>query len=487
MSLKGRSQELTRTRTWRAAGLVLLLILGVNTSLLIEANGPVGASTAPSATSLHVVGGPVDVGSRAIVIYVDKSRKLHLAAIDPVSLKVVWQYPYSAVGVTPGVTLSPVSIGNIVMDVANIGKPKDALVVVSGIDANTGEAVWHSTASFTPTDSPTTCAQGTYFCIPGYNADNSTSLLLLQPNGVGQGHLLNGPYREIGPDLFQTYASKPTLEQIAANGTRAWQMSVATLFGPGFSPDYGWDFNPTVTLDIGTIEPIVKGNGYNVSKEKTLGINLATGAINWSLNAEYLCGGSLAFLSTQVACRYGGITSKPAVKNRTPSYRGLTISLVGLNPDTGAVTWSLPVRDVSALMNGDGLPFLDDTHVVVTLGDGQKALLDTSSGTTAPLSSGEIWWCQKYSSYTVSMPKGYSYAADRTSTPLYFGCTANGRSSAKEPDTTPENVGTTVNGVFIWPAPGGLLRTHVVGTPQSIARFTGDEVESEGTSPARSR
>ena len=457
-------------RIWKSASLVALILFAVGLIVpSIDASTPVGASAALPASALHVVGGPIEVGNRAVVIYVDHSRNLHIAGIDPSGLKVLWQYPYSAVGVTPGLVLSPVAIGNVVMDVENTGKPKDATVLVSGINANTGQVIWRSRSSFTPTDSPSTCAQGTYFCIPGYNSDNTTSLLLLPPTGVGQGRLLNGPYRDIGPDLFQTDASRPTIEQLTPSGAQAWRLSVSSLFGPGYSPDYGWDIYPTTTLDVGTIEPIVKGNGYNVSKEKTLGIDLATGATTWTLNDEYQCGGSLAYLSTQVACSYGGVTIKPAVKRKYPSYRGLTITLVGFNADTGAVTWKLPIRDVNSLMNGNGLPFLDDSHVVVTLDNGHKALLNTSDGTTAPLSSGQILWCQKYPNFTVTMPKGYSYDADRTSTPLYFGCTASGETAKKEPNTTPESVGTTVDGVFLWPAPGGVLKSRVIATPQTIA------------------
>jgi hypothetical protein len=390
-----------------------------------------------------------------------------LAALDPVSGHVVWQRPYSAVDVTPGVVLTPISVGNVVLDVSNTGKPKDELVLLSGINAETGNVVWHNPASFTPSDAPFPCAQGKYFCLPGYNSGSNTALLQIQRDGTPV-RALNHPFRDIGPDLYQTDASKPTLEQLTGDGTRAWQEPVSALFGTGYSTDDGWDFNSTTSLDVGTVEPIVKGNGYDVSDEKTLGINLNTGATAWSLAAEYQCGGSLAFLSTQVACTYGGVTSKPSNKKKAPSYSGLTVALVGFDPDTGAVSWKVPIADVKAIMNGDGLPFLDDTHVVVTLTTGKKALLDTSNGTTSSLSSGEVLWCQKEPSYKVSMPKGEAYFGHRFSTPLSFGCDANGMSTTKLPSTTPATVGVTVDGEFVWASPGGL-RTRVVGTPQSFA------------------
>jgi outer membrane protein assembly factor BamB len=458
-----------RRRIMRGLGIVALVGVGVvSSSILLQPARPAGAALPKSAASLHVVGGPVSVGNRAVVIYVNSARNLYLAGIDPVSDKVIWQYPYSATGVTPGVALTPSAIGNMVMDVSPAGTPKNPLVRLSGINAPTGQVVWRSQGSFIPTDAASPCALGKYFCIPGYNEDGSSSLLLIDPTtGTGQG-LLNGPFREMGTDLYQTDASKPTLEQVSPGGTEAWHASVASLFGPAFSPDYGWVIIQTATLDVGSFEPIVKGNGYDVSDEKTMGIDLATGNPVWSLTAEYDCGGSLFFVTSQVACQYGGVLRKPAVHGKTPSYKGLTIALTGFDASTGSVTWRVPVRNVSAIMNGAGLPFRDDTHVVVTLSNGHSALLNTSNGTMGRIAKGEIFWCEEDPTYKANAPTGYSYEANRTSTSLYFGCTANGKASKKVPNTTPESVGIKVDGIFAWPAPGGL-RTRVVGIPQSIA------------------
>ncbi len=121
-----------------------------------------------------------------------------------------------------------------------------------------------------------------------------------------------------------------------------------------------------------------------------------------------------------------------------------------------------------AIMNGDGLPFLDDTHVVITLTDGKKALLNTDDGTTSPLAKGEVYWCEKDPDFKVNAPKGFSDEASRTSTSLYFGCTASGEASTKVPKTTPASVGITIDGMFAWPAPGGL-RTRAIGAPATFA------------------
>ncbi|HEX3795753.1 MAG TPA: hypothetical protein VHV57_14775 [Acidimicrobiales bacterium] len=426
--------------------------------------GSAGAATAHRLSSLHVVGGPVSAGKRAIVISVDSSRNLHLDGIDPVSGKVAWQRPYSAVGVTPGVPLYPDVIGTTVMDVAPPrGKPRSPLVGVSGINATTGATVWSDNASFVPSDSPSTCAANTYFCIPGYNANGSTSLVLLNAATGLEKTILNGPYREMGPDLYQTGANKPTLDQISPTATLAWKFPVSTLYGPEFDPDYGWIIYPSGTLNIGSIEAIVKGNGYNVSVEKTLGFSVATGAVQWTLPDEFLCGGGIGFLESWVACHYGGVLKDKS----SSSLKKVTLTLEGFEPASGAVTWKLPVRDVQSLAYGEGVEFLDDTHLVVTAASGQPVLLNTDDGTTKPLSKGEVFWCQKNPNYKVTVPKGLGSESSRVSTSLYFGCTANGKPTTKVPAATPDNVGISLDGVFVWPTPDGL-RSRAIGTPQSF-------------------
>jgi hypothetical protein len=77
-------------------------------------------------------------------------------------------------------------------------------------------------------------------------------------------------------------------------------------------------------------------------------------------------------------------------------------------------------------------------------------------------------WCQQNPNYTINVPKGLSYFADRTSTTLFYGCTGTGHASTSVPTTTPDSVGITVDGTFVWPGTHGL-RTRVVGLQQSTA------------------
>lgn len=146
--------------------------------------------------------------------------------------------------------------------------------------------------------------------------------------------------------------------------------------------------------------------------------------------------------------------------------RHVQLKLAGFNPASGAIIWTLPVSDVTSLSFGNGISFLNGTDVAVRLMNNKSVLLNTTTGATTPLSNGLTLWCEKMPSYKVSVPKGSAGRAERISEPLYYPCTSHGETSTKLPAAFPSSVGTTIDGVFIWPSPTGL-RTHTVGQPQT--------------------
>lgn len=434
------------------------LSLGVGTG-----SQPVGAA-ASSEGSLDVVGGPIAVGSLAVVISVNSAHDLLISAIDPVSHAMVWQRPYSASDVTPGVALTPVAIGNTVLDIAPVGKPGNPIVTISGISGTTGSVLWKLPGSFDVSDNPSACGSTQAFCINAYTTGNATALVLINPVNGQPLKVDNGPERALATDLYQSDASSPTFQQLSPSGSIAWSKSVSSLYGPGYDPDYGWEINPVGTLNVGTVSPQQTGNSIDLGASKTEAFDTATGSLAWSIPGTYLCEGPLDFLTTQVTCQYSGVIHQPAREDQYPSMRHVTLKLAGFNPVSGAITWTLPVSDVTALSFGNGISFLNGTEVAVRLINDKMALLNTTTGVTTPLSEGQTLWCETMPMYKVNAPKG---STERSSEPFYFPCTSNGQASKKLPAVFPSSVGTTVNGVFIWPAPTGL-RTHVVGRPQTI-------------------
>jgi PQQ-like domain len=457
-------------RTWnRPVALFALCATAVfaTVSVGIGTGSQSAMAAASSATALDVVGGPIGAGSSAVVISVNNAHNLSISGIDPVSEKVVWQHPYSASSVTPGVALTPVAIGNTVLDLSPVGKA-DPLVTIAGVDATTGSVLWRLAGSFDVSDNPAACASNQAFCVTAYSSDTATTLVLINPTTGTPRALINGPERALGTNLYETDASTPTVEQLSPTGVVAWTKTISSLYGPGYDPDNGWEITPVGNLNVGSVGPQETGKSIDMGASKTEAFDTATGTLAWSIPGSYLCEGPLDFLTSQVTCEYSGTIHQPSHVGQYPSMRGVTLKLAGFNPASGAITWTLPISNVTSFSFGSGIRFLDGTEVSVQLLSGKEALLNTATGVTAPLSNGQALWCEKLPNYKVNVPKGTEGGGMRTSEPLYYPCSVNGKASTKLPTAFPSTVGATVNGVFIWPSPTGL-RTHVVGAPQSVA------------------
>ena len=371
---------------WRARlGLLMVCVAAsmASATLEISTQSAVEGTTNPSAKSLDVVGGPIAVGSTAVVVSVDAAHTLHLDGVDPVSDTIVWQRPYSASAVTPGVTLTPASVGNTVADVVPAGKPADPAVMIGGVNATSGALEWELPGAVVLSDNPASCMNNQDFCITGYNPDGTSDLLLIDgATGEAKG-LISSPNRVIGTSLYQSDAQTPTFEQLSPTGTIAWTKSVTAIFGPGYDPNDGWDIDPVGNLNVGSVGYEANGSTVTFADTETVGFDISTGATQWTLAGDYQCIGPLAFLSTQVTCQYSGTVHYPKHSTQLPSLRGVTLKLVGFNPTNGAVTWSLPVSNVASLTFGNGVSFLDDSKVIVRDMAGKMELLNTSTGTTA--------------------------------------------------------------------------------------------------------
>jgi hypothetical protein len=458
--MKRRKQLLALLAAGVAAAAVLTAVpLGTQRSS--------GAAPARSAQSLDVVGGPVAVGSTAVVISVDKTHLLHLDGIDPVNESVLWQRPYSASAVTPGVALAPAAVGNTLIDVVPFSKPGNPAVRIVGINATTGATTWQNSTGVVLSDNPASCASEQDFCLTGYNPDGSTSLILIDAVSGEPKSVINGPNRALGLNLYQSDSSTPTFQQLSPSGTIAWTKSVAAIFGPGYDPSSGWNITPVGNLNVGSVSPAAAGRTVDFGANKTLGFDVATGTAQWTLAGAYQCMGPLIFLSSQVTCQYSGKVHYAKGATVLPRLGGVTLKLVGFDPTSGSVTWTLPVSNVASLTFGNGVRFLDGTHLVVRETSGKVVLLDTATGAPAPLKSGQTLWCEKTPIYSVVSTKGAPQGGKRVSEPVYYPCAVNGTRKT-QPPSFPSSVGATVNGVFIWPSPTGL-NTHVVGEPSSTA------------------
>jgi outer membrane protein assembly factor BamB len=450
----------------RRTGLRILAfcaLLGLLPALVLIASLPASGSVPPaSGQSLDVVGGPVAAGSDVVVVSVDRSHTLHLDGVNPVTDTVLWQRPYAASAITPGVALTPAAAGTTVADIVPSANSATPLVTVDGINAATGAIAWTLPAQFILSDNPASCVGGVDFCLPAYTADGSAQLAVIDAATGQPTSVLNGPSRALGTDLYQSSNETPTLEQLSATGSIAWSEPVTTVFGPGYDPGTGWNISPIGGLDVGSVGVAENGSATDLSRFKTVGFSSASGAPQWSIAGSYQCMGPLVFLSTPVACQYRGTVHVAATSTKPPSLRGVTLTLAGFDPATGSTSWSLPVANVRSLTSGNGVQFIDSDHLVVHSTSGRTLSLDTATGLTAPLAPHQRLWCEKTPTYTVTASKGNPAGGRRTGETLYSPCTAHGAIVGGPPPSDPSTIGVTVNGVFVWPSPNGV-RTQAVG------------------------
>ena len=430
--------------------------------------GAVAQAPAFSTTRLNVVGGPVAAEGAAVVITADSSHNLHVEGVAPDTGRVLWSHPYSMSASIPGLAPTLYVVDNDIVDLVPVDKPNDALVDVEGVNATTGNLVWHGPQHVLVSDEPAPCEQKKYFCVLAYNGNASTAMAILDPATGNTAGVLQGPATALDLDLYLTDARTPTLEALSPTGTVAWTKTIDQIFGgPGYNPLNGWDFLAFGGTEVGTAGATKADHSNGLDDAKTVGVSLASGAPQWSRPGQFQCGGTLAFLTPPMDCVFTGNVAKSKQKVFPQSYKGLHLSLQGYDAATGTVTWTQPVGNVDALGNGDA-SFLDATHLVVQVPGGKSVLLDTTSGKTAALSAHQTLWCSSTGLFKVDEEKDLNSAGLRTEGTRFSPCTAAGKPASALAATTPSTVGVTVDGVFLWPSPQGLSR-HVVGAAQGIA------------------
>ena len=455
----------------RRRGLVLgagaaVAVVVVVVLVLMTVLAPGGRSPGWHDGTLHVVGTPVAADGVVVALTV-AHRALELTAVRPADGAVLWTKPFSASGVTPGVGFGPVAVDGTVLDLAPASDASDPSVVLQGLDAATGAVEWSVPQFAVLPDAPEACPGGRLFCVPLFTNDTTTALVALDPATGRVVGSVAGPLRAISSSpsggaggLWQSDDTTPTLMQVSGTGTTLWRRSVASLLGPGYDPDDGWYVLTAHGLDVGSIGADTSGPLDGLGASATVALSVRTGDLSWRTPGAYDCYGTLAFLRAPVLCRFSGTVPPLGTPGTLPKLTGLHLTLRGLDAATGRPTWSLAVNDGAALLATTNIAFLDATHVVVQRTDGARVVLDTATGTTAPAATGEVFWCERVPSYRVATAQGASVAGERTSSPVFSGCSAGGRATSAVPVTGSSLVGVEAGGTFVWPSPTGLHGTH---------------------------
>jgi hypothetical protein len=447
----------------KAAIAVTLVVAACVTGLVVTSGGSRSTSTtAWTNKSLHVVGTPVAGDGRVLLLSVTPKHDLQLAAVNPTSGSVKWTRAFSPSGITPGVQFGPVIVQNTVLDLEPAGNAKDPGVYLRGVDVQTGRVAWSVPQPVEATDAPVACNNDHDFCVTVWDTQTTTALVAIDAIDGQPVFSVEGPARNVSQaapgvsnsgGIWQTSDSTPTFTWVGANGNKTWSQSVATLFGGSqYGPDNGYDLVLQGALNVGSVGVAPNGSTTPLGESKTLGIRSADGSVAWSVPGLFLCGGSLQFLSDDVVCQFSGTEQS---SGRTETVSGGMV-LRGLDPATGALTWSRSIADPTDLILGQNIAFSDGTHFVVRQANGTRVILDTENGSLAPVASSQIFWCEQTPLYKVNASADGSANGQRASAPVFATCTASGARTNARPPTRASAVGVKTGSYFVWPSTDGL-------------------------------
>jgi hypothetical protein len=405
---------------------------------------------------IHVVGGPVAAGTRVLALVVAVDRSVRLEAFDAKTGTVSWSLPAGFSEITAGVETAPLAHAGLALALVPAGGQASAFVRIEGVSVATGAVVWRSRQPLLVTDAPTICPGplgSSAFCVIAAAAPSSpTALIALSPRTGAA--LATVPNIERGmstqPGLYQSYNVRSILAEVRAPGGAAWSKPVSALFGAGYDPNYGWDFARYGSVDVGSVGNRPAGRSIDLGASKTVGLARPTGTRLWARPGGFQCYGA-AGLQAPYLCLMTGTATPTAAGGFTTS-KDATMTLEGLDPRSGRITWRQPILSLADVLLGN-VAIDGASRQVVTSRQGRKLVLDLRTGATRVPTTREAFWCAHFNPFKIRPARGLS--ALRVGSSRFAPCDA-----AKHRVATiapPSSVaGVTIGTTFVWASPDGL-------------------------------
>jgi hypothetical protein len=410
---------------------------------------------------LRVVGGPVAAGGRVLVLVLAADRSAWLEGIDPRTGRVAWRVREGFSEITAGVEVTPLAAAGIALALLPEGGARSPVVRPEGIRVSTGVVAWRFSRPLLVTDAPTACPQPLgrrAFCLVATSAPSTApALVALSPATGAVRATVSGIERQMSttPGVYQMVARPSILAGIRTPGGVRWRQTVSKLFGPGYDPDYGWDFDQFGTVEAGSVGSAPSGRTLRLAAAKTIGVSSASGRRVWTDRGSFQCSG-LAELPGNYLCLMTGTATETASGSVRVS-RNATVAIEGFKPATGSIDWKLRVKALADLLLGN-VAAVDKHRVLVNAAAGGQLVLDLRNGATTRAKSGERFWCAHANFFKVNPPAGMP--PERQGSSLFTPCDAGRRPLAGLGPPSPV-AGAVVGRTFIWASPAGLRAARV--------------------------
>jgi len=440
-------------------------LLGISVAVLAAAavTWPVGSQAGASPAwvdrGLHVVGGPVAAGDRIVVLASAPDRSVWLEAVDAKTGAVEWKLPERFSEITAGVVTTPVVRDGIALALVPAGSPTSPLVRLEGVRVTSGAIAWRQRAPVVVTDAPTGCpaplGSGGFCLVTVSSRSTPPQLVAVSASRGTVEATVPGIERLMSttPGLYETVGRPSAVVGVRVPGGTDWGQRVSALFGAGYDPNYGWEFDLFGAVEAGSVGPAPVGhNTIALGRAKTVGLSIATGTRLWSDPGAFECFG-VDLIPGPWLCRLTGTAATTASADITVS-ADATLTLEGFDPATGGIRWRVPIghSGIAAMLRGD-VALADANRLLARPRQGRERVVDLRSGRTSPATPGQTFWCAHANLFKINPPLGIG--AERIGSSLYDPCDAAGHTVARAPSNSVPSIARAA-GMHVWASPTGL-------------------------------
>jgi hypothetical protein len=440
-------------------------VLGVSVAVLGAAavTWPVGslAGTSPAWVDrgVHVVGGPVAAGGRIVVLASAPDRSVWLEAVDAKTGAVKWKLPERYSAITAGVVTKPVVRDGIALALVPAGSQTSPLVRLEGVRVASGAIAWRGRAPVVVTDAPTGCppplGSGGFCLVTVSSPSTPPELIAVSASRGTVEATVPGIQRLMSttPGVYETVGRPSALVGVRVPGGTDWGQRVSALFGAGYDPNYGWEFDLFGTVEAGSVGSAPLGhNTIALGTGKTVGLSIATGKRLWSDRGDFECFG-VDLIPGPWLCDLTGTATTTASAEIAVS-ADATLTLEGFDPATGRIRWRVPIdhSGIAAMLRGD-IAVADANHLLARSPQGRELVVDLRSGRTSPATPGQTFWCAHANLFKINPPLGIG--AERVGSSLFDPCDAAGHTLVKAPSSSVPSIAQAA-GMHVWASPSGL-------------------------------
>ncbi|WP_244242538.1 PQQ-binding-like beta-propeller repeat protein [Nocardioides seonyuensis] len=391
---------------------------------------------------IPVVGQPELAGSTALVLAQAPGDRLKLMGLDVETGRTLFESSYHPGGLPSGVQLAPrftqLADGRYVA-LLRSAEPGPRGSFVTALDVRTGNVVAEAALV---SDDYDACADGHDVCVSGWQGSPDFY-------GIAEGR---GPQRwdlktdrmvesrgyqdamAIGRDLFWSgEGSTAHLSRIRGYRRPSWSVPVGQVFREGSSTSAGWSFEYDEPEDVyvgGVGRPASSGllaryrRGHRVrfplvSRYEAVGVDGETGERLWrKRGANPWCEFARGASEARTLCMIEGTSVQKMGEDA--QVKGISMSISGVNPRSGAATWSVPLSEAGARRAYmDEVVPLTPYGGVVESARGQLISVDTRDGRLMAVSPDAVLLCERTSDVK-------AYGVTR-SNPVYRLCTPSGK------------------------------------------------------------